>query len=107
MPSMKGIRRRLAAVQVRHSFPIFGAAFTRAAKISFMIKWTIVTGVLLATVVAGSWVLRDTPVRTVSDAARATQDTLQAELHYQQYCGGCHGEKMDAFGTATQLGYRS
>lgn len=62
-----------------------------------MIKWTIVTGVLLATVVAGSWVIRDTSIQQLSDAPPATKDTLQAELHYQQYCGGCHGEKMDAF----------
>jgi glucose/arabinose dehydrogenase len=65
-----------------------------------MTKWTFLA-LASAVVVAGTGFVFFNNSRaankSVESAIPAMTDTLQAAVHYRQYCGGCHGEKMDAF----------
>lgn len=61
-----------------------------------MSKWIVISGLMLGGIAIGCFGFseKDQPKESVRIAGA---DTLRAEQNYRQYCGGCHGEKMDAF----------
>ncbi len=61
-----------------------------------MSKWLVLSGLVLGSVSLGCLGFSGKE-KNVSRPIAVNSDTLRAEVNYRQYCGGCHGEKMDMF----------
>lgn len=62
-----------------------------------MAKWIVVSAVVIGAVAIGCLGFSGREKTTNPAFPAATTDTLRAAINYGQYCGGCHGEKMDMF----------
>lgn len=62
-----------------------------------MAKWMVVSAVVASAVAAGCLGFSGQTKTSDPNVTAATTDTIRAAKNYSQYCGGCHGEKMDMF----------
>ena len=59
-----------------------------------MTRLFLLSGIILVSILSFSWI--SYPVNA-GKSSRILIDTARARKNYENFCGGCHGEKMDAF----------